>query len=100
MIAIHINRIVINIVNGQMFETWCIRYLRLTGWLLLAYAAVDVAYQRISIAVLRSVIHNPLQVYNTTAFNFEVIICAILVFIAAEAFKQGAQLKAEQELTI
>ncbi len=100
LIAISINKIVVSIVNGNMFESKSIRYLQRIGLLLLTYAVADVIYQRINIAILRDVIHTPLHVYNTTSFNFEVVICAILVFIAAEAFKYGAQLKTEQDLTI
>lgn len=100
LIAININKTVVSIVNGQAFGEKCIRYIRRIGSYLLIYAIADVILQRINIAILRDVIHGSLHVYNTTSFNFQVIICAILIFIAAEAFKYGAQLKAEQELTI
>jgi hypothetical protein len=100
MIAYNINMVIVNIANGNIFDAICIRHIRRAGLLLLIYSITDVIYQRFCIAQLRDVIHAPLQVVNTTEFNFEVLICAILAFIIAEAFKKGALLKAEQDLTI
>jgi hypothetical protein len=60
----------------------------------------DYAGQQVSYQVLIAKLHVPLKIINTSAFNFGTLVFAILVFILAEAFKQGARLKEEQELTI
>ena len=100
LVAYHVNMVIVNIANGDIFETVCIYHIRRAGALLIVYCIADVIYQGIVYTELYSVINGPVHVVNTTVFNFPVLICAFLAFIIAEAFKQGAILKHEQDLTI
>lgn len=99
-IALSINKIIVRIAGGTTFDEACINLIRKTASLLLMHALVDYAYQRMVYLKESLLIHPPLTIVNTSTFSFPVLICAILVFIIAEAFKQGSRLKEEQELTI
>jgi len=99
-IAYLINKVIANIVEGTLFEPRCIKLIKNTGILLLLFTLADYAGQQVSYQVLIAKLHVPLKIINTSAFNFGTLVFAILVFILAEAFKQGARLKEEQELTI
>ena len=99
-IAYLINKVIINIVNGALFEPECIKLIKKTGVLLLLFTLVDYAGQQVSYQVLMAKLHLPLKIVNTSQFNFGALVFAILVFILSEAFKQGARLKEEQALTI
>ncbi|HEX8020430.1 DUF2975 domain-containing protein [Mucilaginibacter sp.] len=99
-IAYLINKVIVNIVEGTLFEPQCIMWIKSTGMLLLLFTLTDYAGQQVSYQELITKLHVPLKIINTSAFNFGTLVFAILVFILAEAFKQGARLKEEQELTI
>lgn len=99
-IAYLINKVIANIVEGTLFEAQCIKLIKNTGILLLLFTLTDYAGQQVSYQVLIAKLHVPLKIINTSAFNFGTLVFAILVFILAEAFKQGARLKEEQALTI
>jgi hypothetical protein len=83
-----------------MFQLECIKQIKNIGILLLTYSLVDFGYQLITYYEQKLLIHSPLKVINTSSFDFVALIIAILVFIIAEAFKQGAKLKEDQALTI
>jgi len=99
-IAFLINKVIVNIVEGTLFEPQCIKRIKGTGTLLLLFTLTDYAGQQVSYQELIAKLHVPLKIINTSAFNFGTLVFAILVFILAEAFKQGARLKEEQALTI
>ncbi|SDG06807.1 DUF2975 domain-containing protein [Mucilaginibacter sp. P25] len=99
-IAYLINKVIVNIVEGTLFEQRCIRLIKSTGMLLLLFTLTDYIGQQVSYQVLIAKLHVPLKIINTSAFNFGTLVFAILIFILAEAFKQGARLKEEQALTI
>jgi hypothetical protein len=98
--AYTINRVIQNITEGNMFEPEGIKQVKNIGMLLLMYSLVDFGYQLIIYYEQKLLIHSPLKVVNTSSFNFVALIIAILVFIIAEAFKQGAKLKENEALTI
>ena len=98
--AYTINRIIQNIAEGNMFQLECIKQIKNIGILLLTYSLVDFGYQLITYYEQKLLIHSPLKVINTSSFDFVALIIAILVFIIAEAFKQGAKLREDQALTI
>jgi hypothetical protein len=99
-IAYLINKVIVNIVEGTLFEPQCIKLIKSTGMLLLVFTLTDYIGQQVSYQVLIAKLHVPLKIINTTTFNFGTLVFAILVFILAEAFKQGARLKEEQALII
>jgi hypothetical protein len=99
-IAYLINKVIVNIVEGTLFEPQCIKRIKATGMLLLVFTLTDYIGQQVSYQVLIAKLHVPLKIINTSTFNFGTLVFAILVFILAEAFKQGARLKEEQALTI
>jgi hypothetical protein len=94
------NRVVVAIYNGRMFEPQCIKLIRKIGVRMIIYAIADFAYQWTDYIKQTILIHAPLKVINTVTFDFGLLLSAMLVFILAEAFKQGGKLKEEQELTI
>jgi len=94
------NRIIVDIYNGRMFEPQCIKLIRKIGVRLIIYAVADFAYQWTDYIKQTILIHAPLKLINTVTFNFGLLLGAMLIFILAEAFKQGGKLKEEQELTI
>lgn len=94
------NRVIVDIYNGKMFEPQCIKLIRKIGIRLIIYAIADFAYQWTDYIKQTILIHAPLKVINTVTFNFGLLLGAMLIFILAEAFKQGGKLKEEQELTI
>jgi hypothetical protein len=98
--ASFINKIMFHVYQGTMFETTCIRLIRKTGVYILLYAVADYAIEWMDFLKEAAVIHAPLKLINTVSFGFGTLLCGIFIFIIAEAFKQGAQLKEEQELTI
>ncbi len=100
LIALRVNAVIKQIVEGNMFEWKCIKLIRNTGVLMLLYIIVDFAYQQFDYMQQVKQIGEPLKVINTSTFDFTTLILAILVFIVAEAFKQGARLKEEQSLVI
>jgi hypothetical protein len=95
-----INKIIFNIYEGTIFDVKSVSLIWKTGILLIAYSIMDYINQLDSFLIGKSLINSPITVLNTSQFNFEILICGLLVLIIAEAFKQGAQLKQEQELTI
>lgn len=94
------NRVIVDIYNGKMFEPQCIKLIRKIGVRLIIYAVADFAYQWTDYIKQTILIHAPLKVINTVEFDFGLLLGAMLIFILAEAFKQGGKLKEEQELTI
>lgn len=98
--ASFINKVLIDIYKGDMFGTACIKLIRKIGIYVIAYAVMDYTYQWGEFLKQSALIQAPLKPVNTVAFSFGTILCAIFIFIIAEAFKQGGKLKEEQELTI
>ncbi|MDN5287484.1 MAG: hypothetical protein JWR38_3758 [Mucilaginibacter sp.] len=99
-IAVTINKIILNIAGGTMFEPDCIKLVTTTGIMIALYSLIDYVTQLVGYYEQKMLIHLPMKVVNTSSYDFGILICAILVFILAEAFKQGARLKEEQALTI
>jgi hypothetical protein len=94
------NRVISAIYEGSMFDAACIKLIRKIGINIFAYAVINYIYQWSDYLKQSAVIHAPLKVINTVQFSFATVLCAIFVFILAEAFKQGGKLKEEHELTI
>ncbi|WP_183573915.1 DUF2975 domain-containing protein [Mucilaginibacter sp. X5P1] len=99
-IAYIINKIIYSIFEGSIFESKQLKMIWWIGLSLIVYTIVDYAYQQVDFCVSKSLINSPVTILNASAYDFEVLMCGLLVLIIAEAFKQGAQLKEEQELTI
>lgn len=99
-IAYTINKIIVIVYEGDIFERSPIKMIRQTGILLIIYSVADYVFQLESFYKDKALINSPVVMLNTSSFNFEALMCGLLVLIVAEAFKQGALLKEEQELTI
>ncbi|SDS64182.1 Protein of unknown function [Mucilaginibacter mallensis] len=99
-IAYIINKVIYSIYEGSIFESKHLEMIRRIGLLLIVYTIVDYGFQQAAFYISKSLINSPVTILNASAYDFEVLICGLLVLIVAEAFKQGAQLKEEQELTI
>jgi hypothetical protein len=99
-VAYTINKVIVKIVEGVMFEAECIKLIKNTGMMLLIYTLADYAWQQAGYHLLVTQLNRSLKIINTSRFDFAALMFAILVFIIAEAFKQAARLKEEQTLTI
>jgi hypothetical protein len=99
-VAININRVIRQIADGTMFNRDCIKLISNIGMLLLLFSLVDFAQQQLAYYEQFLLTQGGLKVVNISTFDFGSLIIAILVFIIAEAFKQGAKLKEEQALII
>jgi hypothetical protein len=99
-IAYIINNIIYNIYRGTMFRAEVIKPMRKMGILLILYFVADYIFEQLSYLESSMLINSPFKTLNTSAFNFEALICGLLVLIIADAFKEAVQLKEEQELTI
>jgi len=100
LIARTINKVLVMIYKEVMFNEYCINLIRKAGVFMLAFSAMDYAYQWLSFAEQSMLIQPPLKVINTSAYNFSIALLAIFVFIIAEVFKQGGKLKEQQDLII
>ena len=99
-IVVTIDKIIIDIAGGTMFEPDCIKLITTGGVWIALYSLIDYISQLAHYYEQKVLIHLPMKVMNTSSYSFGILICAILMFILAEAFKQGAKLKEEQALTI
>ncbi|MGY4536304.1 hypothetical protein ACVW0P_000711 [Mucilaginibacter sp. UYNi724] len=99
-IASFINKVMLSIYKGTMFEGNCIKLIRKIGVYILLYALADYVYQWMDFLKATALLRPPLILINTVSFSFGTALFAMFVFILAEAFKQGGKLKEEQELTI
>ncbi len=99
-VAVNTNRVIKQIADGTMFDRACIKVISNTGMLLLLFSLVDFAQQQLAYYQQSILTQGGLKVVNVSTFDFGSLIMAILVFIIAEAFKQGAKLKEEQALII
>lgn len=101
IIAVTINKIIVKIAKGTMFDERCIKLIRKTASLLVLYSLADYLYQRMAYFKDSRLVNAPfLSVAHNFSFNFQALLCAIMVYIIAEAFKQAGRLKLEQDLTI
>lgn len=99
-VAYIINKVIYSIYEGSIFESRRLKMISRIGLLLIVYTIVNYCFQQTDFYISKSLINSPVTILNASAYDFEVLICGLLVLIIAEAFKQGAQLKEEQELTI
>ncbi len=98
-IAWIVNNIIYNIYKGTVFRSEAVKLMRNMGILLVLYFVADYIFQQL-LYLENNLIKVPLKLMNTSSFNFEALICGLLALIIADAFKEAALLKEEQELTI
>jgi len=94
-----INNIIHNIYKGIMFRSEAVKLMHEMGILLILYFVANYILEQL-LYLESTLAHAPLKLINTSAFNFEALICGLLILAIAAAFKEAAQLKEEQELTI
>jgi len=99
-IAYIINKVIYSIYEGSIFETKKLQMIWQTGLLLIVFTIVDYGLEQADFYLSKSLINSPVIILRSSAYDFEMLLCGLLVLVIAEAFKQGAQLKEEQELTI
>jgi hypothetical protein len=99
-VAYNVNNVIKKVVDNSMFDWDCVKIIRNIAFLLLIYTLGDFILQQVSYYEQSLLIQAPLKAINTSEFDFGTLMMAILVFIIAEAFKQGARLKEEQSLII
>jgi hypothetical protein len=92
--------IIFNIYINAIFNKRSVNLIRQTGFLLIIYSVADYLSQQETYLKSKSLVNLPVTIINTSDFNFVLLLCGLLVLILAEAFKQGAKLKEEQEFTI
>jgi hypothetical protein len=99
-LSIIMSVIIFNIYTYSIFNKKAVGLIRQTGFLLIIYSIADYLFQQETFLKSKYLVNPPVTILNTSDFNFELLMCGLLVLIVAEAFKQGVQLKEEQELTI
>ena len=95
-----VNDVIKLVAHNEMFSGQSIGLVITTGTFILAFPFLDYAFEWISYFEHKLLLGEKLNVVNTASFSFETLLLAIFVFIIAEAFKQGAKLKEQQDLTI
>jgi hypothetical protein len=99
-LSLTMNNIIFNIYTGAIFNKKSVSQILQVGLLLIVYSIIDYGYQLEEFFKSKCLVNAPLTILNTSAFNFELLLAGLLALIVAEAFKQGALLKEEQELTV
>jgi len=92
-VAYIINKVIYSIYEGSIFEIKHLEMIRRIGFLLIVYTMVNYGFQQVAFYISKGLINSPVTILNTSAYDFEALICGLLVLIIAEAFKQGARLK-------
>lgn len=98
-IAWIINNIIYNIYKGTIFRGEAAKLISEMGVLLILYFVADYILQQVSY-LESNLSGSPFKIIDNSAFNFQALICGLLMLAIADAFKKAAQLKEEQELTI
>ena len=99
-LSVILTAIIFNIYSYSIFNKGTVSQFRQIGLLLIIYTGVDYISQQEIFLKSKYLINSPLTIINTSSYDSVVLLCSLLVFIVAEAFKQGAQLQEQQELTI
>lgn len=99
-LAIIITIIIFHIYTYSIFNKGTVNLFREIGFLLIIYTAVDYLSQLGGFLKIKYLIGSPVIAINASSYDIVLFMCSLLVFIFAEALKQGAQLKEQQELTI
>ncbi|WP_374949115.1 DUF2975 domain-containing protein [Mucilaginibacter sp.] len=95
-----INQFIELLAKNEMFSEQCIALIRTTGIFVLAFPVLDYVFDWLNYFEQKMLLSSKLHVVNSATFGFEILLLAIFIFIIAEAFKQGAKLKEQQDLTI
>ncbi|TSD66945.1 DUF2975 domain-containing protein [Inquilinus sp. KBS0705] len=96
----NINKVLVIIYKGTMFNEACSIVLRDVGIALVLYSIANYAFERLNYIEKTYLVLPPLKAIDTSTFDLGAVLMAIFVFIIAEVFKQGSRLKEEQDLTI
>jgi len=99
-LSVILTAIIFNIYSYSIFNKGTVSQFRQIGLLLIIYSGVDYISQQEIFLKSKYLINSPLTIINTSSYDSVLFLCSLLVFIVAEAFKQGAQLQEQQELTI
>jgi len=99
-LSIILTILIFHIYTYSIFSHRTASLFRQIGFLLIIYSVADYLSQSEVFLKARYLISSPVIVINASSYNMVLLMCAALAIIFAEAFKQGAQLKEQQELTI
>jgi len=107
LVLVNLRRAFANLAAGTPFPRANIRCLRVAGWAILGFAAVEVlisagmfTYMKATTTIAGQPTAFPLGLWLTIAFPLGTILSGLAVVIVAELFRAGADLQDDQALTV
>lgn len=107
LVLVNLRRAFANLAAGTPFPRANIRCLRIAGWAILGFAAVEVLisagmfiYMKATTTIAGQPTAFPLGLWLTIAFPLGTIVSGLAVVIVAELFRAGADLQDDQALTV
>ena len=107
LVLVNLRRAFANLAAGTPFPRANIRCLRVAGWAILGFAAVEVlisagmfTYMKATTTIAGQRTAFPLGLWLTIAFPLGTILSGLAVVIVAELFRAGADLQDDQALTV
>jgi len=107
LVLVSLRRAFANIAAGVAFPRDNVRRIRVAGWAILGFAAIEVlisvgmaAYMRATTTIAGRPPAFPLGLWFAIAFPVGTIVAGLAVVILAELFRAGADLQDDQALTV
>ena len=107
LVLVNLRRAFANIAAGVAFPRDNVRRIRMAGWAVLGFAAIEIlisvgmaAYMRATTTIAGQPPTFPLGLWFAIAFPVGTIVAGLAVVILAELFRAGADLQDDQALTV
>lgn len=107
LVLVSVRRAFANIAAGAAFPRDNIRRIRVAGWAILGFAAIEIlisggmlAYMRATTTIAGRPAAFPLSLWFAVASPVGTIVAGLAVVILAELFRAGADLQDDQALTV
>jgi hypothetical protein len=105
VVFVSLANLIENLTDGKQFVKENAVFARRIGLAMIGYGLIKIAWKATTIALFRDYIEipgarMPLSLYFTTYFRPEIILAGFVVLVIAGAFKQAADMREEQELTV
>lgn len=94
-----------NLTDGKRFVMENAVFAQRIGLAMIGYGVIKIGWKAATILMFRDSIEipgtrMPLSLYFTTYFRPEIILAGFVVLVIADAFRQAARMREEQELTV
>jgi hypothetical protein len=107
LMLVNLRRAFANIAAGEPFPRANIRCIRVAGWAILGFAAIEImisggmaAYMQVTTTIASRPPAFPLGLWFAIAFPLGTIAAGFAVVVLAELFRAGADLQDDQALTV